>query len=474
MTSRVSGTPVSHPGFDGGERPGRGAILDCVHCGLCLPTCPTYLLTGLETASPRGRVYLIRRVEEGQGGIGPIFVKHLDQCLGCLACQSACPSGVAYGSLLEAARGQIERQHARAAGDRAWRLLLLQLLPHSRRMRPLIGLLYWYQRLGVARLVRSARLLERLFPKLARMEALLPVVPPARERQRMPDCTPALGAHRGRVGLLSGCVQPYVLPEINRATIRVLAAAGYEVVTPRDQGCCGAMHLHTGHLDTGRDMARRLIAAFDRARVDLVVTNAAGCGAAMKNYGHLLQDDPAWRERAAAFSARVRDVSELLGGLTWNGALTPLPLTVTYHEACHLAHGQRIRQEPRSLLRQIPGLRLVELTESDLCCGSAGVYNLLEPEMSGDLLRRKVERIQDTGASIVAMGNIGCLLQIRQGLSQAGLQVRALHVVELLDRALRGGADGDGPPTVAGCADAGATTPAHLNNPTDRGVIDGS
>jgi glycolate oxidase iron-sulfur subunit len=276
------------------------------------------------------------------------------------------------------------------------------------------------------------------------------------------------------VGLLNGCVQPFVLPEINRATIRVLAAAGYEVVAPREQGCCGAMHLHTGHLDTGRDMARRLIAAFDRAGVDLVVANAAGCGAAMKNYGHLLQDDPTWRERAAAFSARVRDVSELLGGVTWNGELRPLPLTVTYHEACHLAHGQRIRQEPRSLLRQIPGLRLVELTESDLCCGSAGVYNLLEPEMAGGLLRRKVEHIRDTGASIVAMGNIGCLLQIQQGLTQAGLRIRALHVVELLDRALHGGADGDGPPTVAGRADTGSTTSTHLNNPTDRGVIDGS
>jgi len=472
-TSSVAGTPASHPGFDAEERPGRAAILDCVHCGLCLPTCPTYLMTGLETASPRGRVYLIRSVEEGQGRISPVFVKHLDQCLGCLACQTACPSGVSYGNLLEAARGQIERQYARAAGDRAWRLLLLQLLPHPRRMRPLIGLLYWYQRLGVARLVRTAGLLDRLFPKLARMEALLPVVPPPSERQPMEDHIPALGARRGRVGLLSGCVQPFVLPGINRATARVAAAAGYEVVTPRDQGCCGAMHLHTGHLDTAREMARRLIATFDETRVDLVLANAAGCGAAMKSYGHLLRDDPAWCERAAAFSARVRDVSELLGGVAWNGALRPLPLTVTYHEACHLAHGQRIRQEPRSLLRQIPGVRLVELTESDLCCGSAGVYNLLEPAMSGDLLRRKVERIRDTGASVVAMGNIGCLLQVRLGLSQAGLPIRAVHVVELLDWALHGGADGDGPPTVAGSADARSTTPAHLNNPTDRGVIDG-
>jgi len=440
-TAQASSRSVRDPRFDGGDRPARQEILDCVHCGLCLPTCPTYLMTGLETASPRGRVYLIRTVEEGQGGISPVFVKHLDQCLGCLACQTACPSGVPYANLIEAARDQIERQYERPAGDRAWRLLLLRLFPYPRRMRPLIALLYWYQRLGLSRLVRATGLLGRLLPKVARMEALLPPVPPACERQPLREHTPAMGSCRGRVGLLSGCVQPFILPEVNRATARVLAAAGYEVISPRAQGCCGAMHLHTGHLNTGRDMARRLIAAFEGTGVELVVANAAGCGAAMKGYGHLLRDDPAWRERAAAFSARVRDVSELLGDVAWNGALGALPLTVTYHEACHLAHGQRIRQEPRTLLRQIPGLRLVELTESDLCCGSAGVYNLLEPEMSGKLLRRKVERIEGTGASVVAMGNVGCLLQIRLGLEQAGLRVQAVHVVEVLDWALHGRAD---------------------------------
>ncbi len=440
----TSGTGTADsPGFDGGDRPDHREILDCVHCGLCLPTCPTYLMTGLETASPRGRVYLIRTVEEGQGGISPVFVKHLDQCLGCLACQTACPSGVPYANLIEAARDQVERQYERPTADRAWRQLLLQLFPYPRRMRPLIGALYWYQRVGLSRLVRAAGLLERLSPRAARMEALLPPVPPVRERRPLPERTPAVGTRHGRVGLLTGCVQPFLLPEVNRATARVLASAGYDVITPRGQGCCGAMHLHTGHLDTGRGMARRLMATFEQAGVDVVVANAAGCGAAMKGYGHLLRDDPTWRERAAAFGERVRDVSELLGSATWNGALRPLPLTVTYHEACHLAHGQHIRQEPRTLLRQIPGLRLVELAESDLCCGSAGVYNLLEPEMSAELLRRKVERVKDTGASVVAMGNIGCLLQIRLGLEQAGLPVQAVHVVEVLDWALHGGADRD-------------------------------
>jgi glycolate oxidase iron-sulfur subunit len=406
-------------------------------------------------------VYLIRTVEEGQGGISPVFVKHLDQCLGCLACQTACPSGVPYANLIEAARDQIERQYERPAGDRSWRRLLLRLFPYPRRMRPLIGALYWYQRLGVSALVRATGTLKRLSPRVARMEALLPAVPPGRERRPLPERTPAVGARRGRVGLLTGCVQPFVLPGINRATARVLASAGYEVITPRGQGCCGAMHLHTGHLQTGREMARRLIGAFETAGVDVVVANAAGCGAAMKGYGHLLRDDPAWRGRAAAFSQRVRDISELLGGVTWNGVLRALPLTVTYHEACHLAHGQRIRQEPRTLLRQIPGLRLVELSESDLCCGSAGVYNLLEPEMSGELLKRKVERIQDTGAAVVAMGNVGCLLQIRLGLEQAGLPVRAVHVVEVLDWALHGGADRHGPPAVSGGADENRTAARH-------------
>ena len=462
MTS-ATGT-ADHPGFDGGDRPDHREILDCVHCGLCLPTCPTYLMTGLETASPRGRVYLIRTVEEGQGGISPVFVKHLDQCLGCLACQTACPSGVPYANLIETARDQVERQYERPVADRAWRGLLLQLFPYPRRMRPLIGALYWYQRAGLSRLLRTTGLLGRLSRRAARMEALLPSVPTARERRPLPERTPAVGVGRGRVGLVAGCIQPLLLPEVNRATARVLASAGYEVITPRGQGCCGAMHLHTGHLDAGRDMARHLIAAFDEADVDVVVANAAGCGAAMKGYGHLLRDDPAWHGRAAAFSERVRDVSELLGAAIWNGALRALPLTVTYHEACHLAHGQRIRQEPRSLLRQIPGLRLVELPESDLCCGSAGVYNLLEPEMSQELLQRKVERIQGTGASVVAMGNIGCLLQIRLGLEQAGLRTRAVHVVELLDWALHGGAVSDGPPAVAGRADERGTTATHSNN----------
>ena len=420
-----------------GSFDGKG-ILDCVHCGLCLPTCPTYLTTGTEMASPRGRIYMMRAVEEGQAGTSPVFVKHLDQCLGCLACQPACPSGVPYGRLLESARAEIERMFERPAGDRFWRRLILSLFPHPERLGPVLSGLYWYQRLGLSRVLHASGVLALVSSRLARMEALLPPVPSRTARRPLPEVTPAVGEGMGRVGFLAGCVQRFLFPGINRATVRVLTAAGYEVVTPQEQGCCGALHLHAGDVGAARGLARSMIEVFERARVSTVVVNAAGCGAAMKEYAHLFQDDPAWRQRAETFSAGVRDVSEVLAGRSWNGTLRPVPLTVTYHEACHLAHAQGIRKEPRSVLRQIPGLTLVELPESDLCCGSAGMYNLLQTEMASQILRRKVERIRETGASHVAIGNIGCLLQITLGLRQAKVPVRAVHPVELLDWALHG------------------------------------
>lgn len=431
---------------------GKG-ILDCVHCGLCLPTCPTYLTTGLEMASPRGRIYLMRAVEEGQAGISSVFVKHLDQCLGCLACQTACPSGVPYGHLLESARAQIERRYARPAGERRLRRIILSVFPYPERMRPILSALYWYQRLGLARLVRAARVLDLMSPRLAQMEALLPSVPSPTARRPLPEITPAVGERAERVGFLTGCVQRSLLPDINRATARVLAAAGYEVVTPQGQGCCGALHLHAGEPDVARGLARNMIETFERARVSMVVVNAAGCGAAMKDYAHLFRDDPMWRERAETFGARVRDVSEILAGHSWNGALKSVPLTVTYHEACHLAHAQGIRKEPRSILQQIPELQLVELPESDLCCGSAGIYNLLQTDMAGQLLRRKIACIRETGASHVAIGNTGCLLQITLGLRRGNVPVQAVHPVELLDFSLHGMPASDGRPVVRGAGE---------------------
>jgi glycolate oxidase iron-sulfur subunit len=413
-------------------------LLDCIHCGLCLPVCPTYLATGLEMASPRGRIYMMRALSEGQAEINATIVKHLDQCLGCLACQVACPSGVPYESLLDAARTGIDQQYERTPADRRWRWVINRLFPYPRRLGWTLGALSLYQRLGISRLLRASGVLALCSPRLSRTEALLPTVPDRAARVPLPEVTPAIGRRIGRAGLLTGCAQRFLLPGINRATVRVLTAAGYDVVAPREQGCCGALSLHNGEQETGRAMARAMIATFEQAGVDLVAVNAAGCGAAMKGYGHLFREDPVWRARAEAFSGRVRDISQILAEAAWNGKLRAVPRTVTYHEACHLVHAQGIRKEPRSILRQIPDLRLVKLPESDVCCGSAGVYNLLQPDMASQLLQRKIENIRGTGADFVAAGNIGCLLQLGLGLKQAGVPARAVHPVELLDWSLHG------------------------------------
>jgi glycolate oxidase iron-sulfur subunit len=381
---------------------------------------------------------MMRAVEEGRAEIGGVFVKHLDECLGCLACQTACPSGVPYGHLLEAARVEVKRKYTRPVADRTLRRLILSLFPYPARLGPVVALLSWYQRLGISDAMRGSGVLGVLSPHLAQMEALLPPIPSRAAPSTLPEVTPCPGRRIGRIGLLVGCVQRFLLPEINQATARVLAASGYEAVVPQDQGCCGALHLHSGDMEIGRLLATKMIETFERARVDLVVADAAGCGAAMKEYGHLFRDDAGWRSRAQAFSAKVRDVSEILSDVTWNGKLNSLPLTVAYFDACHLAHGQGIRKEPRTLLQQIPEITLVELPESDLCCGSAGIYNLLQPKMSSELLQRKVERIRDAGVGHVAIGNIGCLLQVTLGLRQSKLPVRAVHPVELLDWSLHG------------------------------------
>ena len=440
----TSSTPLADSAEEHGSlsrlasRLGVPHLADCVHCGLCLASCPTYLTTGVEMSSPRGRIAMVRALGEGRGGFSPEFVRHLDQCLGCLACQTACPSGVVYGHALEEARDVVEHQYERSPADRGMRWLLVHLFPYPHRLRRVLYGLFWYQRLGISQVVRRTRLLSLFSRRLARMEELLPPVPRPSDWRSLPTVTAAVGKQRGRVGFLTGCAQRFLLPGLNHATVRVLTAAGYQVVTPAAQGCCGALHLHSGDLDEARKLAKALIATFERDAVDFVVVNAAGCGAAMKEYGHLLADEVEWRDRAERFSAKVRDVSEVVAGTSWNGSLRPLPVSVTYHEACHLAHAQRIRTEPRNMLREIPGLRLVELTESDVCCGSAGIYNLLEPEMAGRLLTRKVDRIREADTDFVAAGNIGCLLQIQLGLRQAGSRTLAVHPIELVDWALHG------------------------------------
>jgi glycolate oxidase iron-sulfur subunit len=333
----------------------------------------------------------------------------------------------------------IERSVPRSPSERLLRRLLTAIFPYPDRLGPLLRLLYPLQASGLLPRLAGSGWLRRLSPGLAQMAALLPPIPSPASWQPPAERTAGLTWPRGRVGLMLGCAQRFLLPEVNRASARVLARAGYEVITPRAQGCCGALHLHLGDLAEARALARAMIAAFDESGVALVAANAAGCGAAMKDYGHLLQDDPDWRERAVAFSGRVKDISELLADVDWNGDLRPVAATVAYHDACHLSHAQGIRREPRALLGRIPGLRLLELPEADVCCGSAGVYNLLQPGVADRILERKVAHLRGTGAEFVAAGNIGCLLQFGLGARQAGLAVQGVHPVVLVDWALRGG-----------------------------------
>jgi glycolate oxidase iron-sulfur subunit len=424
--------------FDQLDPPDPELALDCVHCGFCLPTCPTYLVLGNEMDSPRGRIWLIRTASEGKTAITDNFVKHMNLCLLCRACETACPSGVKFGFLMESARGQVDRHYQYSAADRRFRDLILHTFTNFGRLQAMTGLLRFYQRSGLQKLVRASGILG-LLGRLGPMEALLPAIPDQRLRTELPEILPAKGEQRGRVGLLTGCVQRFFFAQVNSATARVLSENGYEVVMPRDQGCCGSLLVHEGERERAKELARKTIDVFERAGVEAVVVNAAGCGSVMKEYWELLHGDPAYAERAQVFSQRVRDVSQLLAPLPLNGRLRALDkVTVTYHDACHLAHGQRVRLEPRAILKAIPGLRFVELPESDFCCGSAGVYNLLYPDLAQQFLDRKIERIKETGAEVVVSANPGCSLQIEKGLRERGLAIRVLHPVELLDWSYRG------------------------------------
>jgi len=394
----------------------------CVHCGICLPQCPTYRVLGEEMDSPRGRLYLMRAVAEGRLEPSETYTRHLDLCLGCRACETACPAGVKFGTLLEIARADAKGR-GRPARQRWLMALLFAVFPHPDRLGAALGLARRYRRWGLQRLVRASGALAR-FPRLAAMDALLERVP---NEQTLPEYVPARGKARGRVALLTGCVQRYLFHDVNRDTLRLLSLAGWDVVIPRTQACCGALELHAGGVGVFRERAHALAAAFPDD-VDYLVTNAAGCGSAMREYEHWLPGSP-----AARLGTRVRDVTELLADAPL--PLGRLPLTVTYHDACHLAHGQQVRRAPRELLRRIPGLTLVELGDSELCCGSAGVYNILEPEMADRLLDLKLARIAETGARVVAAGNPGCLMQIAKGARAAGLDLEIVHPVTLLARA---------------------------------------
>ncbi|GAA4944702.1 heterodisulfide reductase-related iron-sulfur binding cluster [Actinoplanes utahensis] len=422
------------PAFDGDHPPSADIVSDCVHCGFCLTTCPTYVLWGEEMDSPRGRIHLI-----GQGVSGePLtdsMVTHFDRCLGCMACVTACPSGVRYDRLIEDTRAQVERRHSRSARERAVRAAIFALFPYPRRLRLLRGPLRAYQRSGLQKLVARTGLLDRLAPTLATLESLAPRLrgvprPPARVRAR--------GERRAVVGMLTGCVQGAFFPDVNSATVRVLAAEGCDVLIPPSQGCCGALSVHNGRRAEAQRFARRLIDTFARTGMDYFVVNAAGCGSSLKEYDELLADDPAYARRAADFTAKVRDLSELLAELGPVAPRHPLPMTVAYHDACHLGHAQGIRAQPRALLRGIPGLELRPIADPEICCGSAGVWNVLNPGPAAELGDRKAKAVLATGAELLVTANPGCLMQVAAAVHRRGGTIALAHTAHVLDASIRG------------------------------------
>ncbi len=423
--------------FQEPDVPDRALIDTCVHCGFCLPACPTYLLWHEEMDSPRGRIYLMKGAVEGRAPLTPAFAGHIDTCLGCMACVTACPSGVQYGPLIERTRAQIEAHCPRRWSDRLFRAALFRVLPYPAVLRVALA--------PLALLGRPLRALAtggagRLLPR--RLQALLALAPPVTWRGLMTGVatrTEAKGIRRLTVGFLMGCVQRVSFGHVNQATARVLAAEGCEVVAPADQGCCGALSRHAGRLDEARALARRTIDAFERAGVDRVVVNAAGCGSSMKEYGELLDADPEWGPRAHAFSTRVRDVSELLAELGPPRAPRhPVEARVAYQDACHLAHAQGVRAEPRAALRSIPGLELVELAEPDVCCGSAGIYNLVQPDAAAVLGDRKAAHLAAAHADVLATANPGCALQIAAACRRRGQPCVVVHPIELIDASIHG------------------------------------
>jgi glycolate oxidase iron-sulfur subunit len=420
-------------------------VNQCVHCGLCLASCPTFAELGTEMDSPRGRIFLVKSLAEGRIGLSDPTVEHLSLCLDCRACETVCPAGVPYGRLIEAAKAEIERQRPGSLGRRAFRWLNLGLLlGHPRVLAAAAAGLRLYQASGLQALVRRSGLARLLPGTLPAWEALLPLMPSAAERAPLPPLTAAVRPRRARVALLTGCVQSVVFGAHNRATARVLARNGCDVLAPA-QGCCGALNAHGGDHARAVAMAKRTIETFEAVGADAVIVNTSGCGAHMKAYGALLAGEPAWAERARCFARSVQDVAEFLAREPLRGPLQPVAMTVTYHDPCHVVHGQKIRRQPRELLAQIPALRLVELPESDWCCGSAGIYNLTQPEMADRLLRRKVRNVGSTAAEAVVTANPGCILQIQAGLRAQGLERPVLHLVEVLDRAYSSGGASTGP-----------------------------
>jgi len=419
--------------FDEIRPPSPDTIADCVHCGFCLPTCPTYSLWSEEMDSPRGRIVLMKEGLEEGSDLSRTLVTHLDRCLGCMACVTACPSGVRYDELINDSRAQVERNFERTPQERLSRRMTFEVATHARRLRALAPFAAAAHVLGLPSLARRRR--GGLLGRLPRLRTALELTPEAPLRAEAPaDLTPARGERRGRAGLLQGCVQRAYFGSVNAATARVLAAEGWEVAARTEPRCCGSLQLHAGDDEPARALARATIDAF--ADCDVVVANAAGCGSGMKDYGHLLRDDPAWAGRAAAFSAKVRDVNELLAEHEPRAPRGRVDLRVAYHDACHLAHAQAVRTQPRELLRAIPGVELVEPAEWELCCGSAGIYNIVNPGPAAELGRRKAANLLATGVDTVAAANPGCALQIAAHADGLGGRLRVVHPIEILDRSI--------------------------------------
>lgn len=442
---------IQRGGFTIPDPPSDADLLRCVHCGLCLNHCPTYRLTSLETESPRGRIFLIKELAEGKQSVNAIFMEHIGLCLDCRNCETVCPSGVRYGVLLEAARGEIVKQGKLSRKEKFIRWAIFkQLFPHPARLNFIVGITGLYQRTAQP-LVRASGIL-KLFGKLGEMEGMLPArklrqYKPPKPKSPPPEIEGAyrrtespvssLQSPKRRVALFTGCLMRAGFANIHEATVRVLEKNHYEVFVPDGQICCAALHVHAGERDMARAMAKRNIDLFMQGKWDAIVINAAGCGAQLKEYAEIFRDDPEYFHKAEEFAKRVKDVSELLAPTLAPNASLPNKTRVTYQDACHLAHAQKIRLQPRQIIKQIGNVELVEMRTSDRCCGSAGIYNVTHPEMSDQLIDEKMVNTRDTRAEIVVTGNIGCLLQLEYGARRAGWNGRVMHLVELLDEAYK-------------------------------------
>ena len=423
--------------FSGPDAPEESDLYKCVHCGFCLQACPTYIETGLETESPRGRIALMKAVNEGRIGITDTLIRHWDLCIQCRACEVACPSGVPYGNLIEATMAQVaDHRKQNIVQKGAADLSLKQIVPHQRRLQALMSLTKLYQKSGAQSLLRNSGLLDKLMPSMAALESSMPEVSSTYFKAKG-QTVAAVGERRARVAVLSGCIMPLINgPEMD-AAVRVLARNGCEIVVPKGQVCCGAINSHVGDLDTARKLARRNIDVFTDAEVEYVVIASAGCGSRMKEYGHLLKDDPEYAERSQAFSATVRDINEFLVELPFEPPKAALDYRVTYQDSCHLGNAQRITAAPRQILRSIPGVEFVELPNAGQCCGAGGTYTITERDFSLRILDSKMDDFETTGADVLATANPGCLMQLQYGARERKIDAQVKYVTDLLDEAYK-------------------------------------